>query len=238
MASFSDLLFGTRGSAVSDAQKKQQGINTQYQTAINEAVDPYKQLTDVGQTKQRQSDLVDGLSGLNTDQYKTNAANLQTGNVLGDVSAFLDPSIAYQQEQAQKGVESSAAGKGGLFSGAAGQEIADTTQKIASQGWGDAYDRANAAQQQANQTAIQQQQANQSAGAYNLGMDTSKLGAQEQAYNTMMEPMGAFSQALMDTAGTQYGAQTGMTQQALQAQAADKGYFGDILGAGAKIFGA
>ena len=238
MASFSDLLFGTSGSAVSDAQKKQQGINAQYQGAIASAIDPYKQLTDAEQTKALQQGLVGGLSGLDTDQYKTQAAQLQTGNVLGDVESYLDPSIAYQQEQAQKGVEASAAGRGGLFSGAAGQEIADKTRRMAEQDWGQAYDRANAAQQTANQTALQQQQAQQSAGQYNLGMDTSRLGAQEKAYSAMLEPMGAYSQALMDTAGTMYGSQTGLNQQALQAQAADKGYFSDLLGFGAKFLGA
>lgn len=238
MASFSDILFGSSGSAVSDAQKKQQGINEQYQGAITSAIDPYKQLTNAQQTQELQQGLVGGLTGLNTDQYKTQAAQLQSGGVLNDVSGYLDPSIEYQQQQAQKGVESSAAGRGGLFSGAVGQEIADKTRSIAEQGWGQAYDRANAAQQTANQTALQQQQAQQSAGQYNLGMDTSKLGAQEQAYNTMLEPMGAYSQALMDTAGTMYGSQTGINQQALQAQAADKGYFSDILGTGAKLLGA
>ena len=236
MASFSDILFGTSGSAVSDAQKKQQGINEQYQGAITSAIDPYKQLTNAQQTQELQQGLVGGLTGLDTDQYKTQAAQLQTGDILGSVEGYLDPSIAYQQQQAQNGVESSAAGRGGLFSGAVGQEIADKTRSIAEQGWGQAYDRANAAQQTANQTALQQQQAQQSAGQYNLGMDTSKLGAQEQAYNTMLEPMGAYSQALMDTAGTMYGSQTGLNQQALQAQAADKGYFSDILGAAAKIW--
>lgn len=236
MASFSDILFGTSGSAVSDAQKKQQGINEQYQGAITSAIDPYKQLTNAQQTQELQQGLVGGLTGLNTDQYKSQAAQLQGGDVLNDVAGYLGPSIEYQQQQAQKGVESSAAGRGGLFSGAVGQEIADKTRSIAEQGWGQAYDRANAAQQTANQTALQQQQAQQSAGQYNLGMDTSKLGAQEQAYNTMLEPMGAYSQALMDTAGTMYGSQTGLNQQALQAQAADKGYFSDILGTAAKIW--
>lgn len=236
MASFSDILFGTSGSAVSDAQKKQQGINEQYQGAITSAIDPYKQLTNAQQTQDLQQGLVGGLTGLNTDQYKSQAAQLQSGDVLGNVQGYLDPSMEYQQQQAKKGVESSAAGRGGLFSGAVGQEIADKTRSIAEQGWGQAYDRANAAQQTANQTALQQQQAQQSAGQYNLGMDTSKLGAQEQAYNTMLEPMGAYSQALMDTAGTMYGSQTGLNQQALQAQAADKGYFSDILGTAAKIW--
>lgn len=238
MASFSDILFGTSGSAVSDAQKKQQGINERYQGAITSAIDPYKQLTNAQQTQDLQQGLVGGLTGLDTDQYKSQAAQLQSGDVLNDVSGYLDPSIEYQQQQAQKGVEASAAGRGGLFSGAVGQEIADKTRSIAEQGWGQAYDRANAAQQTANQTALQQQQAQQSAGQYNLGMDTSKLGVQEQAYNTMLEPMGAYSQALMDTAGTMYGSQTGLNQQALQAQAADKGYFSDILGTGAKLLGA
>jgi hypothetical protein len=80
----------------------------------------------------------------------------------GNVNQFLDPSIAYQQEQAQRGIESSAAARGNLMSGAAAKAIADRAQQIGQQGYADAYarmerDRANF-QQQGQQGYINQNQ--------------------------------------------------------------------------------
>ena len=235
MASFGDFLFGTSDTAISDAAGRQGKYDTEYQGNINTALTPYTEMADTGAAKGAMGAYVSGLQGLDTDQYKTTAATLDTGNALGDVGSFLDPSIKYQQEAAQKAVESSQAGKGGLFSGAAGQSISNATQKIAEQGWGDAYTRANQSQQQANQARLQQQQAAQSAGTYNLGMDTTGIEAQGQAYQTLMEPISTVAQTQMDTAGTMYGSRSGMNQQQMQGQMADTGYFGDILGAGAKI---
>ena len=50
-----------------------------------------------------------------------------------------------------------------------------------------------------------------------------------------MDPINTKAQGTMDMAGTLYGSQSGMSQQQMQGQMADTGYFGDILGAGAKI---
>ena len=40
---------------------------------------------------------------------------------------------------------------------------------------------------------------------------------------------------MMDMAGTQYGADTGISQQGMQIQGADTGMFSNILGAGANF---
>lgn len=235
MASFTDWMLGTSGDAISDATKRQTGIDTAYEGKVNKALAPYEQLSDLQGATEAQKAYTSGLMGMDTDQYKTQAAQLNTGNALGDVNSFMDPSLGYQMDQATKQVESSQAGKGGLFSGAAGKSIAGATQKIAEQGWGDAYNRANQALQQSNAAKLQQQQAGQSAGTYNLGLDTTGLQAKGQAYNTLMEPISTVSQGQMDTAGTIYGSQSGMNQQKMQGQLADTGYFGDILGFGAKL---
>lgn len=235
MASFTDWMFGTSRDAISDATNRQTGIDNAYEGKVNTALAPYDQLSDLQGATEAQKAYTSGLMGMDTDQYKVQAANLNTGNALGDVSSFMDPSLGYQMDQATKQVESSQAGKGGLFSGAAGKSIAGATQKIAEQGWGDAYNRANQALQQSNQAKLQQQQAGQSAGTYNLGLDTTGLQAKGQAYQTLMEPISTVSQGKMDTAGTIYGSQSGMNQQKMQGQLADTGYFGDILGFGAKL---
>lgn len=237
MASFGDWLFGTSGDAIPDAAKRQTGIDTAYEGKVNTALAPYDQLSDLQGATEAQKAYTSGLMGMDTDQYKTQAANLNTGNALGDVGSFMDPSLNYQMDQATKQVESSQAGKGGLFSGAAGKSIAGATQKIAEQGYSDAYNRANQALQQSNAAKLQQQQAGQNAGTYNLGLDTTKIGAAGQAYNTFMDPINTRAQGQMDMAGTLYGSQSGMNQQKMQGQMADTGYFGDILNFGAKALG-
>ena len=235
MASFGDFLFGTSGDAISDATKRQQGIDKTYEDKVTGALQPYDQLSDLQGATEAQKAYTSGLMNMDTDQYKTQAAQLDTGNALGSVDQFMDPSIDYQMEQATKQVESSQAGKGGLFSGAAGKSIALATQKIAEQGYSDAYNRADQALKQSNQARLQQQQAGQSAGTYNLGLDTTGLEAKGQAYNTFMDPINTRAQGMMDMAGTIYGSQSGMNQQKMQGQMADTGYFGDILNFGAKL---
>lgn len=48
---------------------------------------------------------------------------------------FLDPSIAYQQEQASKAIQASQAARNGLNSGGALKELADRAQNIGQLGW-------------------------------------------------------------------------------------------------------
>lgn len=59
-----------------------------------------------------------------------------------------DPGYQWRMEQGQKGIESSAAARGGLLSGAAGKAISKYNQNFASNEYGNAYNRFN--QNQAN----------------------------------------------------------------------------------------
>ena len=47
----SNFLFGTAGNAYSDAMDRQNAYNTEYQNSVNAALNPYKTLSDVGQSK-------------------------------------------------------------------------------------------------------------------------------------------------------------------------------------------
>ena len=58
-----------------------------------------------------------------------------------NVSDFLDPSMAYQQEQAMNQIQGNAAASGTLGSGAALKEMQSRGQQIAQQGYGDAFNR-------------------------------------------------------------------------------------------------
>lgn len=49
--------------------------------------------------------------------------------------AWLDPSIAYQQQQAQQSIQAAQAARGGLKSGGALKELQDRAQNIAMMGW-------------------------------------------------------------------------------------------------------
>lgn len=238
MAGFTDFLFGTASNAGSDAAKRQNTYNQQYQSAVTSALSPYQQLSNVGQTQDLQQKYVQGLSGLNTDQYKVNAPTYDTTSVSdAEVQSLIDPNVEYQKQSAREALESSGAGRGGLFSSGLGKSVATSDEQLSAQAYDNAYNKALS--EKNRQNAIKQQQfgTNSSAGTYNLGMDTTGINATGTAYNTMMEPLGTFSQGLMDMAGTQYGANTGLSQQQLQLQGQDIGMFNKLLGAGVDFAG-
>ena len=236
MASFSNWLFGTADTAGSDAAKRQQGYNQQYQSAVTSALQPYQALSDVDQTKDLQQQYIQGLSGLNTDQYKVSAPTYDTSSVSDtDVQSLIDPNVKYQKQSAREALESSAAGKGGLFSSGLGKSVATSDEELSAKAYNDAYNKALAEKNRQNTIAQQQFGTNTAAGTYNLGMDTTGINATGTAYNTMMEPLGTYSQGLMDMAGTQYGADTGLSQQQMQIQGQDTGMFNKLLGAGANF---
>ena len=238
MAGFSDWLWGTSDTAYSDAAKRQQQYNQQYQGAVTQALQPYQELSNVGQTKDLQQQYVQGLSGLNTDQYKVSAPTYDTSSVSDtDVQALIDPNVEYLKKSARESLESSVAGKGGLFSSGLGKSVATSDEQLSAQAYNDAYNKALAEKNRQNTIKQQQFGTNTSAGTYNLGLDTTGINAAGQAYQTMMEPLGTYSQGLMDMAGTQYGAQTGLSQQGMQMQGADTGMFNTLLGAGANFAG-
>lgn len=233
-----NFLFGNAGSAVSDAQKRQQGINTDYASQITKAMSPFASLSNLGQTQNLQQGYISGLSGLDTDQYKVAAPTYDTSTATNaEIQAAVDPNVAYQQEAAKNALESSAAGRGGLFSSGLGKSVATSAEQLGAQAWNQAKADVTAEKDRQNQIAANQFGTNTSAGTYNLGMDQTGVNALGQAYNTMLEPLSAVSQGQMDLANTLYGANAGLNQQQLQSQAANRGYFGDLLGAGVRLFG-
>ena len=233
MAGFSDWMFGTADTAYEDAKKRQQGYNETYQRTVKQALQPYETLTDVDKTKKLQDDYVGGLENLDTQQYEVGAPTYDTSSVSDDdVQRLIDPVVAYQKESARKALESSAAGRGGVFSSGLGKQIATSDEELSAQAHQLAYEKELA--EKNRQNAIKQQQfgTDTTAGTYNLGMDTTGINAKGQALTTMMEPMGVYAQNMMDMAGTQYGADTGMSQQGMQIQGADTGMFNKLLSTG------
>lgn len=238
MASFTNWLFGTADTAGSDAAKRQKGYNATYQGKISEALQPYETLSDVNQTKDLQQQYVQGLSGLNTDQYKVSAPTYDTSSVSDtDVQSLIDPNVKYQKQSAREALESSAAGKGGLFSSGLGKSVATSDEELSAKAYNDAYNKALAEKNRQNTIAQQQFGTNTAAGTYNLGMDTTGINAAGTAYNSMLQPLETVTQGKMDAAGTQYGADTGLSQQQMQLQGQDTGMFNTLLASGANFAG-
>lgn len=80
-------------------------------------------------------------------QQQSDVSNSQYGSLLRDFGAQdfeADPSYAFRQQQGLRGVESGAAARGGLLSGAALKAIQKYGQDLASQEYGNAYQRFNA----------------------------------------------------------------------------------------------
>lgn len=131
----------------------------------------------------------------------------------GQVSDYLDPSIAYQQDQARRQLESSAAARGNLMSGAAAKAIADRAQQIGAQGYNNAYaamerDRgygANQAQQNyMNQVAQGQQQYTQAQNVAQLGLQglSGQGGALQQGVaSSAAARLPTYTQQIDPTAG-------------------------------------
>ena len=229
MAGFSDWMFGTADTAYEDAKKRQQGYNETYQETVKQALQPYNTLTDVDKTKKLQDDYVGGLSGMDTQQYKVGAPTYDTSSVSdADVRELIDPNVAYLKESSRRALESSVAGKGGLFSSGLGKQVATSDEQLSAQAYQSAYEKELAEKNRQNTIKQQQFGTDTTAGTYNLGMDTTGINAKGQALTTMMEPIGVYAQNMMDMAGTQYGADTGMSQQGMQMQGADTGMFGKI----------
>lgn len=147
MSAFEDDPEEQRKKAQAEYEAKMRSAGQTYQTKQGQIIQGYQGLQDPTTVKQSLESYTGTLESANPEQYKINASDYQSQNIdaLGTWKDYLDPSIAYQQESARKNVEESAAGQGGLYSGAAAREIASDTAKIAEQGYSDAYDRARQA---------------------------------------------------------------------------------------------
>jgi len=112
-----------------------------------------------------------GLTAL--DQYQNFNPNMNQQDFSYDrsVESFLDPSIAFQQDQARRQLEASSANQGGLYSGAQMMALQDRAQNIGQMGY---------------QQAFQNQQADR---AFNFTDYTNKWNAKRMDRNTRMDQL-------------------------------------------------
>jgi hypothetical protein len=109
-----------------------------------------------------------------------------------DVNKFLDPSMAFQQKAMSDAVQQSAAGQGSLMSGATLKALQENAAGLASQDYGNAFNRSLAARDRGY-------------GAY---MDRFK--ASTDAADQMMENLGALARQSGAARQSQYGVKQNM----------------------------
>lgn len=133
LGSLASSYFGNKA-AQSAANAQRDAINNQ----IAEARQAYK---DVSPYFQPYYDTgASALSELKSYDPTTQFGDFAYGKSVDD---FLNPAMAYEQQQAQRALEASAAAKGGLYSGAAMKALQDRAQQIGRTGWEAAYNRMN-----------------------------------------------------------------------------------------------
>lgn len=222
-------LGGALGFMGEDPEKKRRRAVNRYGNALTSATGEY---TDAqGKVLQNYDDLwsqegvsaaktayTDAASAANPEQWQVaQGAGAQTYTDANDMArSYLDPSIAYQQEAARKNVEESAAGQGGLYSGAAAREIAADTAKIAETGWQTAFQNAASEQTRANTAATTTQQNAISAGNYNSALTQTNLGNMKDVYGTEREVMDLWSSGQSDLNKTQLSTQQQIANAKLQ----------------------
>lgn len=137
VGNFVDNLTGANTrDAIRDARNAQnqalQNANQVGQEAysqIGKNLDPYSQLY-AGDVQNMRS----ALQGTGPQMGQFDQGQYNTAN-------YLNPSIAYQQQQAGNQLQASAAAQGGLYSGGAMKALNDRAQNIGQQGYADAFQR-------------------------------------------------------------------------------------------------
>jgi len=103
--------------------------------AIEEQRNAYGEISPMYQPYQQAG--LQGLSALGGD-YSTQMGNFEYNQ---DVSDFLDPSMAFQQQQMQDALEQSAVARGNLQSGGFAKALQDRSAQLAQTDYGNAYNR-------------------------------------------------------------------------------------------------
>jgi hypothetical protein len=115
------------------------------QRAIEEQRQAYADVSPMYQPYQQAG--LEGLAGLGGD-YSTEMGNFEYDQ---DVNDFLDPSMAFQQQQMQDAMEQSAVARGGLQSGGFAKALQDRSAQLAQTDYGNAYNRMTSDKQGAYQ---------------------------------------------------------------------------------------
>lgn len=212
-----NALFGededaARKKAQKEYNKKMTEAGTAYSTAQGELLSGYRDLYTPEGVKSAKEGYTGALTSSDPTKYAINAGDYQSTykDPLSSWKDYLDPSIGFQQESARKNVEESAAGQGGLYSGAAANEIATNVASIAEKGYSDAYEKARQSGLDINDVTGENFERGIQSGDFNLRLDQTGITNKGKAYNAERELMDTVSGGQSDLNKTQYDAATGM----------------------------
>jgi hypothetical protein len=235
--SIKDFIFGTSGDAYSDAVSRQTGTNQNFRGDVGQALQPWEALAGSVDSPAIFQEYIRQLQAQDPSQFGVSYDPVAYQDPLSRVNEFLDPSIQFQTDQARRGVEASAAGRGGLFSGATGRDISEATRQVAETGWGRAFDRAQAEDEARRNASLQNLSGGINAGTFNLGLQNTSLDRLGRATETALTPQSMATQGRLDLASQLFGTSSGLNQQGMAIQGQDKGIFGDLVRGGAQVLG-
>lgn len=203
-----------RKKAQAEYEAKVRQATGEYTTSQGQILDEYGNLYTPEGVKSAKEGYTSALTSADPTQYAINAGDYQStySNPLTSWQSYLDPSIKYQQESARKNVEESAAGQGGLYSGAAANEIASNVADIASTGYSQAYDKARQAGMDINNVTGENFNRGITAGNYNVNLGQTGLGNLGTAYGVERDLMDTELGGRSDLNKTIFDTNTGLAQ--------------------------
>lgn len=226
MSAFEEDPAEQRRAAMQEYQSAINAAQNEYVTEQNKVLGQYQGMYTPEQVASSKQAYTTALTGARPEQYKVDVGGYQQQNIdaLGTWRDYLDPSIAYQQEAARKNVEESAAGQGGLYSGATAREIAQETADIARvKGYESAYDKARQAGMDVNAVTQQNLLNQMAAGNYNVGLGQTNIGNLGTAYGAERDIMDTYSSGVSDLNKTRFGTQASLAQTNLGAALGETG---------------
>lgn len=212
-----NALFGedpeeARKKAQAEYEARMKAAGKTYAEGQGKVLEGYGELYTPEGVKSAKEGYTGALTSSDPTKYNVDPTNFQSTykDPLESWQDFLDPSIKFQQESARKNVEESAAGQGGLYSGAAANEIATNVADIASKGYSDAFEKARQAGLDINDITGENFDRSLKSGDFNLKLDQTGITNKGTAYDVERELMDTVSAGQSDLNKTQYDAATGM----------------------------
>ena len=216
----------------------------QYGAAVDQAMSPFAGLANQTDINKAQQDYLGQLKSYNPNVYNVdpNDYKLTNPDVSPDaIRDNLDPSIDYQIEQANKSTSQSAAGRGGLFSGATGNTYTENARKAAETGWGESRDFTRQSGLDVNDVTDTNFNNQLKGSGYNANLINQQMANAETAYNVQMSPFEQIANANLGKAGTMYNTATTAAGNTYNASMNKKSPFEQLtsaVGGAAKVYNA
>ena len=233
LGAFQDDPAEIRRRMMQDYQDQISQATGRYGTGVDGVKQGYNELGGLTNTLESQKAYQGALGNLDPTKYNVNAPKFDTTNTLGVVNDYLDPSMNLAIKEAGDQIQASAAGRGGLYSGATGTALSQSAADTASKYWGQAFDRAQGELNRGNAITGQQFDADMTAGKYNLGLDEANIGLKKRSYDDYMGNFDTANQLELDKIATIFGVDTKTANAILQAgmgEGTDDGFVNQLLG--------